>query len=284
MASGVRPFTLALLSLVLAGLAPSLFSQVVYVANTVSNDVSAYSVDPVSGALTAIPGSPFPAWPVPVAGLYAASSAGPGGAAVDPSGKFLYVSNPRSDTENVYILAFTVNAATGALTAIPGSPFVVGRFLQLGAIAVDPNGKFLYVTDGNIFTLNINAGSGALTGAAPTSNDPTYVATALVVSPTGKFVYSTGCLFFCGAAGFVAAYTPNATSGALTPLPGSPFPAGLGPSGVTVDPTGKFLYVPNSAQCQPICAAGNRESSSPSRGPVLAPPYSPVFNSTAMDT
>ena len=43
----------------------------------------------------------------------------------------------------------------------------------------------------------------------------------------------------------VSAYTINATTGALTPVPGSPFEAGLRPFSVVVDPTGKFAYVAN---------------------------------------
>src|SRR5258707_11777673 len=94
--------------LALAASSTCLFSQVVYVANTVSNDVSAYSVDPGAGALTVIPGSPFPAWPVPVgAAPVVGMIPGPGAAALDPSGKFLYVGNPRSDTNTAYLLAFT---------------------------------------------------------------------------------------------------------------------------------------------------------------------------------
>jgi 6-phosphogluconolactonase (cycloisomerase 2 family) len=45
--------------------------------------------------------------------------------------------------------------------------------------------------------------------------------------------------------GTISAYTINATTGALTQITGSPFPAGTNPSSVTVDPTGKFAYVPN---------------------------------------
>ncbi len=46
-----------------------------------SNDVSAYAVDPASGALTPIAGSPF------------AAGNGPDSIAVDPTGRFAYVSN-----------------------------------------------------------------------------------------------------------------------------------------------------------------------------------------------
>jgi hypothetical protein len=42
----------------------------------------------------------------------------------------------------------------------------------------------------------------------------------------------------------VSAYSIG-TNGALTPVPGSPFAAGLNPFSVAVDPTGKFAYVAN---------------------------------------
>ncbi|MBI3656985.1 MAG: beta-propeller fold lactonase family protein [Acidobacteria bacterium] len=44
----------------------------------------------------------------------------------------------------------------------------------------------------------------------------------------------------------VSAYIINATTGALTPVLGSPFPAGSAPGSVTVDPTGQFAYVANT--------------------------------------
>jgi 6-phosphogluconolactonase (cycloisomerase 2 family) len=45
--------------------------------------------------------------------------------------------------------------------------------------------------------------------------------------------------------GTFSAYTINASSGALTPVSGSPFTAGVQPESVTVDLTGKFAYVAN---------------------------------------
>ena len=44
----------------------------------------------------------------------------------------------------------------------------------------------------------------------------------------------------------VSAYSINANTGALTPVPGSPFVAGLEPESVTVNPAGTFAYVANS--------------------------------------
>ena len=42
----------------------------------------------------------------------------------------------------------------------------------------------------------------------------------------------------------VSAYSITSNE-ALTPVPGSPFPAGLGPLSVAVDPMAKFAYVAN---------------------------------------
>src|SRR5512136_1593367 len=63
-----------------------------YVANLKSNDVSAYRIDRPSGALHAVPGSPFPAGTQPVA------------VAVDSRGRFVYVPNQLSGTLSAYRL------------------------------------------------------------------------------------------------------------------------------------------------------------------------------------
>jgi Lactonase, 7-bladed beta-propeller len=89
--------------------AAPLHAQFVYVANFNSNNVSGYTIDPSTGALTAIVGSPFPAG-VP-----------PHSVAVDPSGKFAYVAN-----EGGNVSGYTIDPRTGALTAIAGSPFPAG--------------------------------------------------------------------------------------------------------------------------------------------------------------
>jgi hypothetical protein len=66
-------------------LAAPLRAQFAYVANFLSNNVSAYSIGS-SGALTPIPGSPF------------AAGFNPSSVAVDPMGRFAYVAN--SDSSN----------------------------------------------------------------------------------------------------------------------------------------------------------------------------------------
>jgi 6-phosphogluconolactonase (cycloisomerase 2 family) len=55
----------------------------------------------------------------------------PAAVAVDPSGQFVYAPNRGSGTVSV----FSVDAATGALSAITGSPFFAGS--GASAVAVD---------------------------------------------------------------------------------------------------------------------------------------------------
>ena len=79
------------------------------------------------------------------------------------TGKFVYVINEGPNN----ISAYSINAATGSLTPVSGSPFTAGKYTE--NVAVDPTGKFVYVTnwgDGNISAYTVNASTGALTRSA----------------------------------------------------------------------------------------------------------------------
>ena len=79
----------------------------VYVADYYSSDITAYSVDSSTGALTPVDGSPFAAGQNPFA------------VTVDPSGKFVYAVNYMSNE----ISAYAIDNSTGALAPVSGSPF-----------------------------------------------------------------------------------------------------------------------------------------------------------------
>src|SRR2546426_520245 len=145
------------ISLVVLSVVTPLSGQFAYVTNTSSGDVSGYTINTINGALTPIPGSPF------AAGRF------PDSLAVDPTGKFAYVSNSGT-AENEFlggVSGYTINATSGALTPLPGSPFAAGTVPTFAA--VDPTGKFAYVVD---FGATGNLGS---TVSGNTSN-PTSVA------------------------------------------------------------------------------------------------------------
>src|SRR6266699_4986708 len=212
----------------------------VYVANIDSNNVSGYSIDAVTGALT------------PLA-TYATVTArnGPvslvvtrGKTAVKYTPKFAYVANNINLAGSVS--AYTIDAATGALGPVAGSPFAAGG--DPNSVAVDPSGKFAYVVNstqatlpiGSVSAYIIDAASGALTPVAGSPFPAGTLSRSITVDPSGRFAYVANSM-----SNNVSAYTIDATSGALTAVTGSPFAAGTGPASVTVDPSGRFAYVAN---------------------------------------
>ena len=79
--------------------------EFLFVANSAADSISAYSIDPTSGALFSV-GPPV------------AANLGPSAIAGTIDKKYLYVSNSRSNDVSAF--------AYGALTTVPGSPFAAG--------------------------------------------------------------------------------------------------------------------------------------------------------------
>ena len=250
-----------------------------YVSDAGTDSIYGYSVDPRTGSLAGITGSPF--------SLGGISHTGPYGIAMDPLDRFLYVSNCTSDCG---IFGFTINRDTGALAMMPGAPTPTGP--GVFAAAVDPSGKFLYVGGiGFIAGFSIDSTSGVPTplpappfplpsscgepvdmvfhpsgkfmyavtdcnnntvclvilmtvgtdGSLTMPNQQFAMAGATswsaVVDPKGKFLYAAG-LF----EGSISTFAINSASGVLMPVNGSPFDTGGQPYDLALDPTGQFLY------------------------------------------
>jgi 6-phosphogluconolactonase len=131
-----------------------------YCTTTYGNSIAAFTIDPTTGALTAISGSPF--------SLGLGMSSAPYSIAQDPAGKFLYALG--SEDGNIY--EFTIDANSGALTPVTGSPFHQGLGLDASSLIVDPGGKFLYFSSqlqDYIHILDIDGTTGALSWAAESS-------------------------------------------------------------------------------------------------------------------
>jgi 6-phosphogluconolactonase len=190
------------------------FGRFVFVPNTATNNVSAYTIDPLTGTLTQVAGSPF------------ASGYTPNSAAVDPSGAFLYVINAGEGT----ISGYAINQSSGALAALAGSPFWFGSCRGPIAIAIDPSGSFAYVANNQAgicaFAIGPNTGAlkkirGSPFGAGSSPN-------RLTVDLRDKYVYVSNTT------NTISAYAIDPSSGALTEVAGSPFAAGTGPAGIAV--------------------------------------------------
>jgi 6-phosphogluconolactonase (cycloisomerase 2 family) len=219
-----------------------------------------------NGTLSPINGSP---WPGP--GNYYG-----GALSIDPAGKFVYAANAASPG---YVAGFTVSAATGALTAMAGSPFPAG--VAPFQPVVDRSGKFLYVTDyldpqGGIYAFGINPSTGVLTSIAgsPFPTLPAAEPLGLVTDPSGKFLYAS-----LSAGYSIAAFTIDSTTGALTSVPGSPFPtgAGSGPGwfldSITIDPSAKFFYALSSSGFSSVVSVFTIDSSSGALTSVDGSPF-----------
>jgi 6-phosphogluconolactonase (cycloisomerase 2 family) len=188
----------------------------VHVANHGSADVSAFRVNPATGALTV--GARSPAGTMPAA------------AAAHPSGRFIYVANEGAGT----VSAYGVNATTGTLGTLGTVPGGAGP----AGLALDPGGLFAFVAnvagvksftvaaDGTLAPLETQAA-----GSAPA---------ALTVDPTGRFLYVANA-----GDDTVSAYVVNAATGLLTPMP-PPVAAGAAPRALAAHPSGRFLYVANA--------------------------------------
>jgi 6-phosphogluconolactonase (cycloisomerase 2 family) len=244
-----------------------------YAANAGSNNVSAFSINPVTGALTSVPGSPFATGGV-------ADGVGMSLTAT-PDDKFLIAANGASMTITVYSVA-----ANGSLTQVAGSPFPSGAGGSLASAKVTSDGKFLAVSSspGSISMFSISA-TGALTlvsaftdtGAA--GIDCNCASTQLYAAINGVGASKVdvfdiglgGALSRISGSPFtgpgtnsnVAVLSPDdvrlfvsdqgsntvtvfsvAPNGSLTLVPGSPFPApgALEPSGMATNQAGTLLY------------------------------------------
>jgi len=243
--TGSFPFTIAL--------NPTL--STLFVDNRASQSISVYSIGS-GGGLTPVSST-------------TKSGAMPMGMAVDPAGKFLFVANQGtlnltgSGAQPGTISVFSINGTT--LTAVKGSPFKTELPADVSgsgpvAVVVSATGKFLYVANnysGTVTGFSIGS-SGALTQFA---TPPYIVGTApagLAIIPGGGFLYvansspvsdSVSAFMICDQV-VTSCANPNKPDGTLTPVQGSPFPAGLGPIAIAADPSFHFLYVLNKQSNQ----------------------------------
>jgi 6-phosphogluconolactonase len=164
---------------------------------------SVFSINHATGALTPASGSPF---------LFQSNS-GTYGIALSPAANFLYASLSNA----AGVDALSVNTNNGSLALVAGSPWQA-QFAPK-SLAIDPKGRFLYVAVtgvGSIFAFTINSTTGALSQVGTYSGEGN-----LAVDPSGKFLYASYNPAIN--TGEISAYQIDQTSGALSPVPGSPF-------------------------------------------------------------
>jgi 6-phosphogluconolactonase (cycloisomerase 2 family) len=267
-------------------------SKFLYVAEN-SGYVSARAIQ-ADGSLVPIPGSPFPNPDTPTGVvahptadfLYVSTKAGvtvyeydPASgtptltssvvigdfstqlAVIAPDGSHFYqtVFGPAS------IAGFSVDSASGALSALPGGP-VWGPCINPEApyayvptqVALDPTGKFLYAAIEGGFQpaycalysfpgYSIDPASGAMTEmpVSPFAAGENPVTVAVEASGRFLFVGNGGGISNSGGSApiGVSVYSINPDTGVPTEIAGSPFATASIPGFVVADPSASYLYV-----------------------------------------
>ncbi len=145
-----------------------------YVAGDLDGTVSGFAVDRVTGVPSPLPGSPFAtggSLPIPVV--------------IDRSGRFMYVGQSTGSFDGS-IAVLAIDSTTGALSHTPGSPFPNAvNFGRIAALALSPDGRFLFTGGSALATYTVNPATGAPTRIA--SRAGYYY--GLAVDPTGRFLF-----------------------------------------------------------------------------------------------
>jgi hypothetical protein len=205
----------------------AVFGPALYVANSQSNDISGYSLDPATGVPTVLPSSPFPAGSNPSSITVESLNPAFGGATV------VMVTNLGSNDVSVFSMA-----GDGSLTPVPGSPFAAGT--APSAIAPDYGlypVPFVFVANSksnDISVYRVDDTTGALT---PAPGSPYAVGSRPSSLAAGGIEYAvvSGALFvYVSNAGSndMSVFSMNLGTAAMTPVPGSPFRVGQSPRAV----------------------------------------------------
>jgi 6-phosphogluconolactonase len=223
----------------------------VYMTTNKSNPgvIDQYAIDFDSGALSQI-GTPVAAGNDPVT-LVAA-----------PNGQFVYVINQGDSTVQEFAVEGDGTLASQHVYPTGGA--------HPTAVAIDPQGAFLYVT--NTYAAGASTGTGVVS-IFPVKADNS-LGTPLTPQPVGIKPVGVTVSYFnhfvyvveqqTSTTGLVLGFSQNTTTGALTPLAGTTiagtpgnsvvtgYAAGVTPSAIAEEPTSRFVYVTDQAANQLI--------------------------------
>jgi len=185
--------------------------------------IAAFAIDAATGALNAVAGGHFN------------SDADPFSIGIEATGSFAYVASASRGT----ISGYSLDPGTGAMLALPGSPFAVIGVPpdQITSMVLDPKREYMFVgSQQQISSVAIDgAGMPTKLSAVPAPcfyrNSDVFTRTVyagLAIDPFGRFVYAT-----CPTGIWVYAIDP--ANGTLALDPGSPYiPGTLSPASIAV--------------------------------------------------
>jgi 6-phosphogluconolactonase (cycloisomerase 2 family) len=153
-------------------------------------------------------------------------------------GRFAYSASPSG------LRCFAIDGANHEFEPLDAPICAAGNF---ASVAAEPSGAFVYARESGtqtpkLFTYAIDQATGALSPVGT----PVQLASSpfLVMDPLGRFVFLVYDATTGHSSGSTAVYSIDSITGALTPVPGSPFfDTGSHASRIAIDPNGKFLVV-----------------------------------------
>lgn len=208
------------------------FNSYLYAANQSGGSaLTRLRIDSLTGNITLLGTTAVPA------GAY--------GVEVDSTNSWVYTAAVTANQ----IAAFTIDHATGNLTAVPGSPFAGGA--QVNGLGISKDSKCLIASNfsgaagAKVTSYTINQTTGALVKVADYAGgtQPSGVA----VDPLNRFVYVANY-----GSNDISAYTLNTTNCTLA-LIGN-VASGASPDAISVHPTGKFVYTGNASAAGGVTA------------------------------
>ena len=194
-----------------------------YAANALSDDLSVFSINPCSGALSKVGTNVASAFPVSLS--------------IDPAGKFLYVAAGGSDPS---IQTFGIDPSSGALETIEE---LKGVSLPWGlkALELDGTGKFLFVVTvgpagaSSVSTFAVDPRTGIPSAVPGSSVAAGTSAVPVAIDQSGRFAYIGNF-----GSNDISAYSLDRSTGTFTAI--GTFPAGTAPGALAIS-SGPSLLV-----------------------------------------
>ncbi|MFL6387045.1 MAG: MBG domain-containing protein [Terriglobales bacterium] len=209
-------------------------NNLLFVANTGDRTITSFQINPATGILTRVAGSPFPT-------LLTLDSCQGISLAATPDGNFLFASS------NGQIETFTINAG-GTLTPL-ATPLTPNCCSPDASMVVSPNGQFLAISNqSNVSMFTINAGVLTAVPGSPFSKTGSGSLSGLDFSCAADRLYAGEAT---GSPALADAWTidnapASPTLGLLTPVPGTPFTSsGNNSNMVLYSPDNSLLFQSN---------------------------------------
>jgi 6-phosphogluconolactonase len=171
---------------------------------------------------------------------------------VDSTGGYLLAAGVGTSTAAQAIGIYQINASTGLLTAITGSPLPLytGNASTATVVAptgllITPNNSYVYVSLGalGVQILTLGTGGALSAGAAPAILSP--ISTSTSPGAAGLASDPLSAFLFVAEINTGLRVLSIGTGGSLKEVSGSPYAVGTGPAGVILDATGSYVYVAN---------------------------------------